>query len=51
MDYIAVIAEAAVAFVKNFDVNAIVEAFAGFDWNGVRDAIISAVESIVSKIG
>ncbi|MBQ8026764.1 MAG: hypothetical protein IJ261_01450 [Clostridia bacterium] len=51
MDYIAIIVDAVVTFVKNFDINSIVAAYGDIDWNGIKDAVISVVESLVSAIG
>ena len=46
MDYITIIVDAIVAFAKNFSINEVVSAFAGINWNGVKDAIITIVEAI-----
>ncbi len=51
MDYIAVIADAVVNFIKNFDVNSVVKAFTSVDWNGVKDTVIAAIEKIIAAIG
>ncbi|MBQ7100950.1 MAG: hypothetical protein IKK49_08310 [Clostridia bacterium] len=46
MDYITIIVDAIVAFAKNFSINEVATAFAGINWNGVKDAVITIVEAI-----
>ena len=51
MDYITIIVDAIVAFVKNFSINDVVSAYGNIDWNGVKDAIVSVVEALQKVIG
>ena len=46
MDYVTIIVDAIVAFVKEFDINAVVKAFGDIDWNGVKDAVVSVFASL-----
>ncbi len=46
MDYVTIVIDAIVAFAKNFNINEVVSAFGGINWNGVKDAIITVVEAI-----
>ncbi len=46
MDYVTIIVDAIVAFVKNFSINEVVSAYGKIDWNGVKDAIVNVVEAI-----
>lgn len=51
MDYIAIIIDAVVAFAKSFDINGVVSAFSGINWNGIKDAVVSVVEALENVIG
>lgn len=51
MDYITIIVDAIVAFVKNFSINDVVSAWAGIDWNGVKEAGLTIVEALQKVIG
>ncbi len=46
MDYVSIIVDAIVAFVKNFNINEVVTAFSKIDWNGVKGALVSVVEAM-----
>ncbi len=46
MDYVTIIVDAIVAFVKEFDINAVVKAFGNIDWNGVKDAVVSVFDAM-----
>ncbi len=46
MDYVTIIVDAIVAFVKEFDINAVVTAFGKIDWNGVKDAVVSVFDAL-----
>ncbi len=51
MEYITIIVDAIVAFVKNFSINDVVSAFGKINWNGVKDAIVAIVEAIQKVVG
>lgn len=46
MDYITIIVDAIVAFAKNFSINEVVSAFAGINFNGIKEAVLTIVEAI-----
>ncbi len=46
MDYVTIVIDAIVAFAKNFDINAVVSAFGGINWNGVKEAVVAVVEAV-----
>ena len=46
MDYVTIIVDAIVAFVKEFNINEVVTAFSKIDWNGVKDALVSVVDAM-----
>lgn len=50
MDYIAVIAEAFVTFIKNFDFISVAKAFTEVDWSSVKDTIASVVEFVINAV-
>ena len=51
MDYISAIAKAFVTFIENFDFISVVESLTEVDWSGVKDALVSVVESVINAVG
>lgn len=44
MDYISIIIDALVSFANSFDINGVAGAYAGINWNGIKEAAISIFE-------
>jgi len=44
MDYISIIIDALVSFANSFDINGVASAYAGINWNGIKEAAISIFE-------
>lgn len=51
MDYIAIIIDAIMAFAKSFDINSVVGAYAGINFNGIKEAAVSIFEALEKVIG
>lgn len=51
MDYLKIVGDAIIAFLKNFSINAIAEAYGKIDWNGIKDACIAIFGAIGKVIG
>ena len=46
MDYISIIIDAITSFAKGFDINSVASAYAGINWNGVKEAALSIFEAL-----
>lgn len=51
MDYLKIVGDAIIAFLKNFSINAIAEAYGKIDFNGIKDALIAIFGAIGKVIG
>ena len=51
MDYISIIIDAIMAFAKSFDINSVVGAYAGINFNGIKEAAVSIFEALEKVIG
>lgn len=46
MDYISIIIDALTSFAKVFDINSVATAYAGINWNGIKEAALSIFEAL-----
>lgn len=46
MDYISIIIDAITSFAKSFDINSVAGAYAGINWNGIKEAALSIFEAL-----
>ncbi len=51
MDYISIIVDAVLSFVKVFDINSVAGAYAGINWNGIKEAAVSIFEALEKVFG
>ena len=51
MDYLNIFWDAFVAFLKNFSINNVAQAYGKIDYNGIKDALINIFAAVKKVLG